>query len=384
MAAGSQIIIVTPNEGLARDLREALRAADIEFEPTVLPSYPTREEFRSLLTSRAGKLGAIIIDVGDQALALGLIREAKESHPDLAAVAADTASRADSILAAMRAGASEYLVPPFDVRQLRQSLQARPKVDRSSKTRGRLICFLPAQGGNGASTIALHVADAISLQIKKKVLLVDFDFHSGTIAFRLRLKPEFTLADALARTDVIDELWPRIVTTWNGLDVLPSPDFSHVSPDRLERIPQVFRSATYLYPCVIIDLPSGVFSSCQDVFRLADKIYLVSTPEVMSLHLARRKISQFMELGIAGEDVRLILNRVGSKKALDTSDVGKVVGVPVDWTISNEYSLVNDTYLKGELVPGNSALGRELHRLGCHVMGIKDASPTGGKKWKFL
>ncbi len=91
-----------------------------------------------------------------------------------------------------------------------------------------------------------------------------------------------------------------------------------------------------------------------------------------------------MELGIASEDVRLILNRVGSKKALETSDVGKVVGVPVDWTISNEYSLVNDTYLKGELVPGNSALGRELHRLGCHIMGIKEASPTGGKKWKFL
>ena len=384
MATGSQIIIVSPDEGLARDLRAALGSADVAYESTVLSSYPTRGQLRTLLESRAGKLGAIVIDVGDQARALELIREAKESQPELVAVAADTTSRADSILAAMRAGASEYLVPPFDVNQLRQSLQARPKADRSSKTKGRLICFLPAQGGNGASTVALHVADAISRQIKQKVLLVDFDFHSGTVAFRLRLKPEFTLADALARNDVIDELWPRIVTTWNGLDVLPSPDFAHVSPDRLDRIPEVFRSASYLYPCVIIDLPSSVYSSSQDVFRLADKIYLVSTPEVMSLHLARRKISQFMDLGIASEDVRLILNRVGSKKALETSDVGKVVGVPVDWTISNEYSLVNDTYLKGELVPGNSALGRELQRLGCHIMGIKEVSPPGGKKWKFL
>ena len=38
MATGSQIIIVTPKEGLARDLREALGSADIEFEATVLPS----------------------------------------------------------------------------------------------------------------------------------------------------------------------------------------------------------------------------------------------------------------------------------------------------------------------------------------------------------
>ena len=213
---------------------------------------------------------------------------------------------------------------------------------------------------------------------------MDVDFHSGTIAFRLRLKPEFTLADALARIDVIDELWPRIVTTWNGLDVLPAPDFSHLSPDRLDRIPEVFRSATSVYPCVIVDLPSSVFSSSRDDFRLADKIYLVSTPEVTSLHLARRKISQFMAWGIASENVRLILHRVGSKKALETSDVAKVVGLPVDWTVSNEYALVSDTYLKGDLVPDNSALGRELHRLGCRVMGIKDTSQTGSKTWKFL
>ena len=134
---------------------------EIESELTILPSYPTREEFRGLLASRAGKLAAIVIDVGNQALASELIRASRESHPDLATVAADVTSRADSILAAMRAGASEYLVPPFDARQLRQSLRTRPKRDRFSKTRGRLIFFLPAQGGNGASTVALHVADAI-------------------------------------------------------------------------------------------------------------------------------------------------------------------------------------------------------------------------------
>ena len=60
MAAASQILIVSPDEGLARDLREALGSADGGYEPTVLPSYPTRGQFRTLLDSRAGKLGAIV------------------------------------------------------------------------------------------------------------------------------------------------------------------------------------------------------------------------------------------------------------------------------------------------------------------------------------
>ena len=71
----------------------------------------------------------------------------------------------------------------------------------------------------GASTLALHAANAISRESDGKVLLIDFDFHSGTVAFRLRLKPEFTFADAVSRIDVIDELWPQIVTSCNGLDV---------------------------------------------------------------------------------------------------------------------------------------------------------------------
>ena len=378
-----KVIIVSPDERLSRELLEALRVAQLESDPTVIAQYPTRGELKTFLSSNKESLGAVIVDVGDPDRALELIKEIRESFPLVVPIAADVTSRADSILAAMRAGAAEYLSPPFNPSQLRESFRERAKKETAKKPKGHVVCFMPAQGGNGASTVALHVADAVSREIKKKVLLIDFDFHSGTVAFRLRLKPEYTFADALVRTEIIDELWPRIVCSWNGLDVLASPAANEVSAQRMTQLSDVFDSASHMYSCVVIDLPNALFTSCQEVLRRSDVIYLVSTAEVMSLHLARRRINQLVELNIPLEQVKLVVNRVGSKRGLDTSDIGKVVGVPVEWTISNEYAVVNEAYLKGGLVPQNSSLGKELSEFACHIMGIK-AAKLPGKRWKFI
>ncbi len=379
-----KVIIVSPDEGLSRELLEVFRTARLESDPLILSEYPSRAELRNIISSRAEPTAAVIVDVGDPDRSLELIREVRESFPAAVPIAADLTSRADSILAAMRAGAAEYLSPPFDPDQLRESFRERARKETAKKPKGRVVCFMPAQGGNGASTVALHVADAVSREIKKKVLLIDFDFHSGTVAFRLRLKPEFTFADAVTRTEIIDELWPRVVCSWNGLDVLASPSSSSEVPaDRLNHLGDVFESAAHMYPCVVIDLPNALFTSCQEVLRFADVVYLVSTAEVMSLHLARRRISQLMQLNIPSEKIKLVVNRVGSKRGLETSDISKVVGVPIEWTLSNDYGIVNEAYLKGGLVSQNSTLGKELSDFACHIMGIR-AKKQQRKRWKFI
>ena len=380
----NKVIIVSPDETLSRGLREALRQARVESEPAILSEYPSRLELRNFVSSQKQPTAAVIVDVGDPGRALELIREVRESFPTAVPIAADITSRADSILGAMRAGAAEYLSPPFDPDQLRQIFRERAKKESAKRPKGRVVCFMPAQGGNGASTVALHVADAVSREINKKVLLIDFDFHSGTIAFRLRLKPEFTFADAVTRTEIIDELWPQVVCSWNGLDVLASPSSSREVPvDSLTQLGDVFDSASHLYPCVVIDLPNALLTSCQEVLRFADMVYLVSTAEVMSLHLARRRINQLMQLNTPSEKIKLVVNRVNSKRGLETSDIAKVVGVPVEWTISNDYAGVNEAYLKGGLVPQNSGLGKELSEFACHMMGIQPKKQEG-RRWRFI
>ena len=380
----NQVIIISPDQGLARELVSAICGASAGTDPVVLSKYPTPADLRNLLQASDDSFGTVIVDLGIPEQALELVRVVTESFPQITAMAADVESKAESILGAMRAGAAEYLIPPFDTHQLRASLQQRARKERASRPKGKLVCFMPAQGGNGASTVALHTANAISRESDGKVLLIDFDFHSGTVAFRLRLKPEFTFFDAVARIDMIDELWPRIVSSCNGLDVLPSPAASTDIPRTMESnlLHEVFESATRVYSCVVVDMPNPLFSSSQYVLQQSDVVYLVATAEIMSLHLARRRINQLMQVQVPQEKIRLVVNRVGAKRGMDAADISKVVGASVDWRFSNDYSVVTDSYVKGVLISRSSTLGQEIDSFAFHVLGIEPKKAT--KKWKFL
>ena len=385
-----RVILISPDPELAARLSEALSADGTNAEATLVDRYPTPSQLSALVDSDPKPVTAFIVGLTEQDTALALIRELRASYRESLAVAASASSSAETILAAMRAGASEFLVPPFDVSHLRNTLKIQQGTVASTRTvvNGRLMCVLPAQGGNGASTLAVHLASAIARMTQKKVLLIDYDFHCGTVAFRLRLKPDHSFADAVARIDDIDELWERLTSRSGNVDILSAPPpGTLLSGDAMRNISAIFSSARRTYPFVLVDFPSALHTSCRDVLSLADSVYLISTPEVVSLHLARRRVSELMDLGVSNKAIHLILNRVGSKKTLNADDVAEVVGIPVFSTLPNDYGVVSDASLKGGLVPDDSRLGRQIGALAARVSGTDQISESKAKvdkggKWK--
>lgn len=393
-----RFVIVASDPDLAGRLSTSLRASKVRGEWLLYRRYPTAAQLRTLVGTSEVPVVAVIIGLTETARATRLIEDFAKTHPDVLLVAADTTTDADKILAAMRAGASEFLAPPFDLQHLVSRFQQQSKRGATSRRAGQLLCFMPAQGGNGASTVALHVADAIRRELERqskqnghpprKPLLVDFDFHAGTVAFRLRLKPEYTLADAAAKTEVIDELWEKLASNWKGMDVLPAPPSGvDLDPEAIEQLSSLFTSATQVYPYVLVDLPTALYSSCRDLLTSSDAVYLVSTPEVMSLHLAKRRVGELRDLGLPAESVRLVLNRVGGKKSLKQGDVEELVGVPVSAAIDNDYNALTDAYMKGALVRPESPLGRQLGALARQIMGLPPEpaeKPAARNRWRSL
>ena len=47
----------------------------------------------------------------------------------------------------------------------------------------------------------------------------------------------------------------------------------------------------------------------------------------MSLHLARRRVVELQELGLADESIQLVLNRVGARRSVKSEDAAQAVGV---------------------------------------------------------
>ena len=184
-------------------------------------------------------------------------------------------------------------------------------------------------------------------------------------AFRLRLQPDFTFVDALSRAGDIDDMWEKLAYRWKHFDVLAAPQQDEViSGEALRDAIPVFSSALRAYAHVLVDLPPGTYSSCRDVLDLADAVYVVSTPEMVSLHLARRRVNELVSRGA---------------RAVNAVDIAGVVGIPIYWSIPNNYAALN-----GALVADGSRLGRAYAALAFNIAGVKSRTETkpARRGWK--
>jgi Flp pilus assembly CpaE family ATPase len=134
-----------------------------------------------------------------------------------------------------------------------------------------------------------------------------------------------------------------------------------VSGEMLARIPAVLESARRAHSYVIADLPDPLFSSSRAILNASDRVYLVCTPEITSLHLARRKAQQLRDAGVSNDRLGLLVNRVGAWGSFQPSEVQRVVGVPVVWTLDNDYASLHDATLAGGLVAESSGLSKQFH-----------------------
>jgi Flp pilus assembly CpaE family ATPase len=108
-------------------------------------------------------------------------------------------------------------------------------------------------------------------------------------------------------------------------------------------------------------------------------IFLVTTPEVVSLHFAGVRFRQLHELGLK-ERVRLVVTRLPRNKSLP-GGLAEIVGLPVAHTVVNDYAGVQNFSLegspaafKGELRKSFLSLARSLshqEKSGCEAPGRK-------------
>jgi Flp pilus assembly CpaE family ATPase len=239
-----------------------------------------------------------------------------------------------------------------------------PEPATESKPTGRLVTIMPAQGGSGASTTALHVAEAIARNSAEKVLLIDYDFHSGTTAFRLGLQPTGTLDDLLRAGSVDHSRLKKVVTAWGKLDVLVPAAEHDAAPLQFSRLDDVVRVAMETYSTVVVDHPDALYSASRAVLKRASFIGIVCTPDISALYLVRRKRRAIAGL-LGGEPRRLglIMNRSTSWGSLDRADVERVAEAPILAALPNEYGAVRRASWQGGLVEQDSALATEMLRL---------------------
>lgn len=372
-------------DALQRALDESGESKDAQF----LATYPSVDELLDAEFNRSLPPDVYIIGLTERSLGIELISTICERRPGSLVLAANTTAAGDVIIEALNAGAAHFLAPPITGESIRACFSKHSAAQEQAPARtarGRIYAITPAEGGNGSSTVSVHMAHHAAQALEKRVLLIDFDFLCGAIAFTLNLEPSFTLADTLQRIDIIEEVWPRVVVPWGQVDVLAAPSDETVDvPNSAAAAQTLLTSAALRYPAVFVDLPPGIVGSTREAMRLADSTIIVAGADVKSLHLAKRRVHALRQLGMPDEAIQLVLNRVGSSRSLSELEVLHSVGLPVFATLSNDYKAVVSAQIEGATIDDGTELGRELRALGHSLIGF-DEDETEEKRsgWRRL
>ena len=377
----ARILICWPGDPQASELREALRRVAPDVSIDELPSYPLGFDLPSL---DADQTSLIIVGLRDRERGLDALRLLHAAAPGTPIAAVGEAESATLMLEAMRAGARDYVWPPFEPGKLEGLLANLPRLEHPEGA-GRLVAFAPAQPNDGASTLAAHFAHYLRRRTDRRVLLLDCDLDCSVVCFRLGIKPNYHLGHALGRIEDLDDLWARITTEWKGLRILPSPPTGDPLFDDLrDQMPAVARSAARHFDFVVADLPASLPPYAREIALAAEPVFLTSTAELVSAHLARRRLERLEAVGVGEDTIRFIVNRADARNAIPIGTLEEAVGAKVLIELPNDYDAVSQAAMRGGLVSPDTRLGRRIERFVDKAMGAQQANPDPErqqKKW---
>ncbi len=310
----------------------------------------------------------------------------REFVPGAQVVAVGRNSDPAILLDLMHIGVREFLAYPFDATNFHaamsrlQEIVEKMPVDLNESD--KVISFLPAKPGAGTSTIAMNTAVALSRHADTNTLLMDLDLNSGLIGFMMKLDNVYSIYEAADSATKLDEhLWPQLVASVGKLDVLPAGRLDPQTRVDPVQIRQLISFARRFYKSICIDLSGNMEKFSIEVMQESKHIFLVCTPEIPALHLARQKYQLLQKLEL-GDRVSVLLNRMQRRTAISKNHIEQLLGAPVYKEFPNDYFGVHKALSEGAAVNAKSDLGKQFHALSSAILEKSVAGLANPKKHK--
>lgn len=293
-------------------------------------------------------------------------------------------------LGALRAGAAFAVPVPLDPEDFKTALTwigrqfgYEPKVTP-------VLAVAGVNGGCGASTLALNLADAIGARHMKHVLLVDLSLRMGMIATYLHVEPPCSIHHLIAEADNLDiDLVRQSFARVNDhLDLLAGPQQAihsqNVTPDDVFRVLQYARA---LADVVVLDLPCTYDDMYFETMARADEVLLVweqKVPSVRALQMVRDALHR---KHVPTERQTLIVNRYDPRvKGFSVPELEELLHVKGVRTVANDYAAISASHNDGrplrEQAPSSSALA-DINTLAAAVLRLPKGSRPAANETVF-
>lgn len=255
----------------------------------------------------------------------------------------------------MRRGASEYLMAPLSPLQLIEVISGL-YLDPGATPIGRVIAFVGARGGAGASTMAHNVGWCVAEEMSINTTIVDFDLPFGTAGLDFNDESGQGVAEALGAPERLDDvlLDRLLIKRGDHLSLFTAPalldrDYEAV-PESYEAVIDAVRQ---LSPCVIVDLPHVWAPWVRACLIAADEIVIVATPDLASLRNAKNIIDVVRHARPNDAMPRLVLNQTGVPKRpeIPAKDFAETMGIDPEAVLPFDPLLFGQAANNGQMIP---------------------------------
>jgi len=251
----------------------------------------------------------------------------------------------DPLLAqqAMLAGARGFIVQPFTQINLLSTLRRMVELEtrrnqgkavktsilpESSRPLHSITVYSP-RGGAGTTTVATNLAVTLMEETGWKVLLFEGKMFFGHLEVMLNLHTQNNVADLVAHASNLDEALLRDVISphASGINALLAPNNIQLAQGiRPDDIYNIFMAVQRLYDIVIVDAGNALTEVAVTLMDSADRLVLLTTPELASLQDASRFLQlSRTSLSYPSEKVLTVLNRAGMAGGVRQKDIENVL-----------------------------------------------------------
>lgn len=186
------------------------------------------------------------------------------------------------------------------------------RVPRGTSRGQHLVAVCGAKGGVGRSIIAVNLAAALA-EFAGEVLLVDGNLQSGDDHILLNLDQSQHSLDMLRSPEDLDleTLQSVAIRHASGLRLLRSPEDPDAAREmRRETMKAILVEAREHFDVTVVDADVAFTDANEAILEQADRILIVTTPELTAINRVKSLLDAFRRRGIAGDKCWLIGNRM--------------------------------------------------------------------------
>ena len=299
----------------------------------------------------------VLFDISnDEELKLNYLSKIRIQNKKAQIIALTNNISTNTIIKAMRAGASEFLSKPLTETGFRALLNELVNTQNVEEDSCKIISAFSNKGGIGKTSIAVNLAVEIAEMTKEKVALIDLNLQLGDVSTFLDLTPPFDISYIVKNIDNMDDntLLQSLCRYKNStLYVAADPiNIENSKEITAEQIQKLLGRLKKVCSYIIIDIGTSIDAKTIAAMDISDLILLVAIVNLPAIRNMQRCMNLFERLNYPSDKIKLVLNRYMENEDIKTSDIEDVVKQKVYWKIPNNYLTMMSAVNKG--VPVNA------------------------------